>query len=187
VNERAEAFAPASGGFEAALECAGVAFGLGIFLSRSIDRGIGQADHHAPNRSQHAGGFGRANSALILAQSDVQTMVESAFHNPVAALEREHSFGLELFQRETADQINDFPGPLLFLGLRVLALDPGLQSSDQASSRKDHLGGSDFQAFQASDLQTAAVAFPLEDLGLGCGPRGKKAVGYTAFRGFGKG
>jgi len=177
VNERAEAFASASSRFEAALEGAGVAFGLWVFLSSAIDRGIGQADHHAPNRSQDAGGFGRANSALILAQSDVQTMVESAFHNPVAALEGEHSFGLELFQREAADQINDFPGPLLFLGLRVLALDPGLQSSDQASTRKDHPGGSNFQAFQASDLQAAAVAFPLQHLGLGCGPRGKNSVG----------
>ena len=71
MNERAEAFASAAGGFEAALECAGVAFGLGVFLSRSIDRGIGEADHHAPNRSQQAGGFGRAHSALILAQRDV--------------------------------------------------------------------------------------------------------------------
>jgi len=144
VNKRAEALASASSRFEAALEGAGVAFGLGVFLSNSIDGSIGQADHHAPNRSQDAGGFGCANSALILAQSDVQTMVESAFHDPVAALERGHSFGLELFQGQATDQINDFPGPLLFLDLRILALDPGLQSSSQASSRKDHLGGSDF-------------------------------------------
>src|SRR5689334_15013080 len=122
-NQSPEAFASASSRFEAALESASVGFGLGVFLSGSIDRGIGQADHHAPNRSQDAGGFGRADSALIFAQRDVQTMVESAFHNPVAPLEGEHSFGLELFQGEAADQINDFPGPLLFLGLRVLALD----------------------------------------------------------------
>ncbi len=130
MNERVEAFASAASRFEAALKSARVAFGLGVFLSSSIDRGIGQADYHAPNRSQDAGRFGRAHPALILAQRDVQTMVESAFHNPVAALEREHSLGLELFQREAADQIDDFPGPLLFLGLRVLAFDPGFQSSD---------------------------------------------------------
>ena len=87
MNERAEAFASAASGFEAALESASVAFGLGGFHSSSIDRGIGQADHHAPNRTQQPGGLGRANSALILAQRDVQTMVESAFHDPVVALE----------------------------------------------------------------------------------------------------
>ena len=87
MNERAEAFGSASSRSEAALESAGVAFGFGVFLSSSINRGIGQADHHAPNRTQQPGGLGRANSALILAQRDVQTMVESAFHDPVVALE----------------------------------------------------------------------------------------------------
>lgn len=176
VNESPEAFASTSCGFESALESAGIAFGLGIFLSGSINRGIGQTDDHAPNRAEHARGFGSANSALILAEGDIQTMVESAFHDPVAALEREHPLRLELCQGQAADQINDFPAPLLFLGLRVLALDPGLQSSDQAGSGKDDLGGSHFQAFQGSDLQTAAIAFPLQRLGLGRGPRGKNAV-----------
>lgn len=162
--------------FEAALESAGIGFGLGIFLTGSIDCGIGQADHHAANGAKDAGGFGSAHSALILAKGDIQTMVESAFHGPIAALEREHPFGLELLQSQAAHQINDFPTPFLFLGLRILALNPSLQSRRQAGSRKDHLCRSDFQAFQASDLQAAAVAFPLEHLGLGGRPRGKNSV-----------
>ena len=117
-----------------------------------------------------------AYPALILAQSDVQAVVEPAFHNPVAALEREHPLGLELFQGEAAEQINDLASPLHFLGLRVLAFDPGLQASDQPCSWKLDLSGSDFQAFQVSDLQTAAVALPFEGFGLGRRLRGKNAV-----------
>jgi hypothetical protein len=66
-----EAFASTSGRFEAALEAGGVALGLWVFLSASIDSGIGQADHHAANGPEHARRFGSANSALILAQTDV--------------------------------------------------------------------------------------------------------------------
>jgi len=47
-----EAFASAASGLEAALEGAGVAFGLGVLLAGSIDCGIGQADYHAPNRAK---------------------------------------------------------------------------------------------------------------------------------------
>jgi len=71
VDECMEAFASTSGRFEAALEAGGVALGLWVFLSASIDSGIGQADHHAANGPEHARRFGSANSALILAQTDV--------------------------------------------------------------------------------------------------------------------
>ncbi len=43
MNERMESLATAASGFEAALKSAGVAFGLGILLSRAIDRGVGKA------------------------------------------------------------------------------------------------------------------------------------------------
>ncbi len=176
VNKRVEAFASASGGFKAALKSPSVAFGLRVFLSGSVHGGIGQADHHAPDGPQHARGFGSANSALILAQSDVQTMVEPAFDGPVATLEQEHSLGLELLQGQTAHQIDDLSAPSLFLGLRVLTFDASLQSSDQPGSRKEHPCRSYFQAFQASDLQAAAIVFALDHFGLGRGPRGKNSV-----------
>ena len=86
-NQRVETFSSASRRFEATLECAGGAFGLGVFLSRTIDRSVGQADHHTPYRSQYSRGLGCPNPALILAQSDVQTMVEAAFDDPVSPLE----------------------------------------------------------------------------------------------------
>ena len=177
MNECLEAFASAAGGLEAALESPGGAFRFGVFLFGAIDGGIGQADHHAPNRPEHARAVGMAHSALILAQGDVQAVVEPAFHSPVAALEGEHPLGLELFEGEAAEQINDLARPLLFLGLRVLAFDPGLQASGQARSWKADLSGRDFQAFQGADLQTAAVALPFEGLGFGRGLRGKNAVG----------
>lgn len=104
-------------------------------------------------------------------------MVEAAFHHPVAALEREHPLGLELFPRQAAEQKNHFPAPFLFLGLRVLAFDASLQSRRQPSSRKTHLRGSHFLAAQAADFQTAAVVFPLERPGPVVGRRGKNAVG----------
>ena len=176
MNEGMEALAAAASGFEAALESAGIAFGFGIVLASSIDRSIGQTDHHAPDGPEHAGGSGSANTALIFAQSDIQAMVESAFHDPIATLEGEHPQGLELFQGEAAHQINDLPAPLPFLGPWVLAFDPALQASDQPGSWKNNLRRAHFQTFQASDLQTAAVTFPPEHLGLGGGPRGKNAV-----------
>jgi len=40
-----------------------------------------------------------AHSALIFSESDVQAMMESTLHYPVAAFESEHAAGLEFFQR----------------------------------------------------------------------------------------
>lgn len=117
-----------AGGSEAVLETAGVTLGLGIFLARLIHRRVGQAHDHAPNCSQHSRCFGGAHSALILLQRDVQAMVQSAFNDPVTALEGKHSLGLQLLECETAQQINDLSAPFALTLAPVPALDPCLQS-----------------------------------------------------------
>jgi hypothetical protein len=47
-------------------------------------------------------------------------MVQAAFHDPVASLERKHPLGLEFFQGEAAEQVDHFTAPL------AIAFNPGL-------------------------------------------------------------
>ena len=177
-NQRVESFTATAGCAEGILKGAGVALGLGIFLSRSIDRRVGQADHHASNRPQNPCWSGSPDPALIFSQGDIQAMVQPAFDHPIGSLEREHPLGLELLQSQAADQVNGFPAPFAF------ALDPCLQSSGQPSSRKAGLARRHFQALQKANFQASAVVLPFQDPGLGCGLRGKNSVWRTEFRGF---
>lgn len=128
MDERVESFASAAGGLEALLKCAGVAFGFRILFSRAIHRRVGKADDDASNRPQHARRFGRAHPALILSQRDVQAVVQSALHHPIAAFERKHSPGLKCLQTQAADQMDDFPAPFNLLVPALLALDSRFQS-----------------------------------------------------------
>lgn len=117
-----ESLPPTACGAEAFLEAAGVALGLWILAARLIDRRVGQAHHHPPDGSQHPRGGGVSHPALVLVQRDIQTMVEPALNDPVAALEQEHPLGLQLFEGQTAQKINHLAAPL------ALALDPCLQA-----------------------------------------------------------
>lgn len=83
---------------ETLLKAIGVAFGFGIFLALAIDGGVSQAEDDSPNRPQDARRSGSAHPALVFPQGDIQTMVQAAFHDPVASLDREHPLGLELFE-----------------------------------------------------------------------------------------
>ena len=172
-----ESFPSASGRTEAILKTACVALCLGILLSRPINRRIGETDHHASNRPQNPRRPESPYSAQILAQSDVQAMVQPTFHHPVASLEREHSLGMEFFQSQTAHQKDSFPRPF------TLALDPCLQSGGQPCSGKADLNRRHFQALQKANLQASAVALPFQNSGFGRGLRGKNSVWRTEFRG----
>ena len=149
---------------------AGVAFGFGVFLSRSIDGRIGQTDDDASNGSQNTGGSRMPNPAAILLERDIQTMVQPAFDHPIAAFEREHPLSLELFQGQAAEEIDDFPAPF------AASLNTRLQSGGQASSRKAHLAGGHFQALQTPNLETTAVVFAFECPRALGGPRGENPV-----------
>lgn len=165
-----EPFATAPSGSEAFLEGGGVALGLGIFLARLIHCGVGQAHHHPSDRSQGPRRVGSAHSALIFMESDVQTMVQSAFNDPVAALESEHPLGLQLVEGQTAQKINHLAVPF------VITLDPALQAGGQPGSRKPRLTGRDLQALQEANLQPAPVVLPLHHAGSRRGDRGEKPV-----------
>ena len=167
------------GGFEAVLEGAGVVFGFGVLLAGSVDRGIGQADDHAPNRAEDPRRFGCANPAGVFPQGDFQAVVESTLHDPIAPFEPEQSLGLEFRQGQAAHQIHHLARPLLLPGLSVLAFDPGLQLGDQAGPGELDLAGRHFQTLQKANLQAAVVTLPFERTGLGRRPRGKNPVRRT--------
>ena len=85
-----ETLTTAAGGSELFLEGAGVGLGFGIVLARLIHGGVGQTHDYSSDRAKHPRRFGCAHTALVLMEGDVQTMVEPAFNDPVAALEPQH-------------------------------------------------------------------------------------------------
>ena len=147
-------------------------------LTARVDPNLCKTDHDATKEAQCKSGFGVADAALVLAQSDVQSVVEAAFDDPVAALEFEEALRIELLQGEAADEVNDFGGFL------TLAPDPPPQPGDGLGPRKAHLLRGGFLAIQHSDLVAAPVVLPGHRVGAWRGPRGKSAVGSTAWRGF---
>jgi len=148
---------------------------LGVLFSSSIDCGVGQADHHAPDTPQDARCARRAHSALIFAQGNIQAMMQAAFNDPIASLDGEHPLGLEFFQSETAQQMDHFTAPV------TLPFNSRFQARCQASSGKAHLARSDFQAVQKSDFQPATVVLPLEYPRLGRRLRGKNSFFQRVF------
>src|SRR3954470_7143841 len=132
-NQSAQALTPTSSRTEAFLKGAGVALGLGLFLSLPVDRYVSHTDHHPSNRPQDPRWSRSAHSALVFPQRNIQAMVQAAFDNPIASFDGLHPLGLEFFQSKAAHHENHFTGPF------TLALDARLQPSCQPGSRKARL------------------------------------------------
>lgn len=163
---------------EAFLEFAGGDAAARVETETGIHPSLCETDHDATKEAQCKSGIGVADPALVLAQSDVQSVVEAAFDDPVAALEFEAALRMELLQGEAANEVNDF------VGFLTLAPDPPPQPGDGLDSWKVHLLRAGFLAIEHSDLVAVPVVLPGHRVGAWRGPRGKIAVGSTAWRGF---
>ena len=122
--------------------------------------------------------MGRPNPAEVLLHRHVQAMVESALNDPVAALELEHPPGLQLLQRQTAEQKHHFARPV------AGAFNARFQARRQSGPWKAGLAGAHFQALQRPDFQAAPIVFPFDRPGGVAGWRGEKAVVQTGFAGW---
>ena len=123
-NQRLQALATPTCREIALPKAFGVGFGFGIALAGLIHGGIGQTQHDPPDQAQDQRGVGGPDAAEVLWQAHVQAVVQAAFNDPVLAFELEQAPRLQLFQAQTADQIDDFPRPV------AVALDAGLQPGD---------------------------------------------------------
>ncbi len=99
---------PARGGARGHTAPRGSAAGSFV-LARLVHRGIGQAQHDPPEHAQHQGRVGGSHPVEV--HGDVQAVMESAFNDPVAPFELEHSPDLQLLQRQAAEQEHHFSSP----------------------------------------------------------------------------
>ena len=157
-------------GKEALAKAACVAFGLRVDLASLIHSRVGQTDDDPADHPQHARRLGRAHPAEIFLQRHIQAVMEPAFNDPVAALEPEQPFGLQLLQGVARDQIDGLVTRL------PVTKHPRVQARHHLRSRKVHLAGRHGQAVQAADLHSSAVVLLPDDLRARTGARGKKPV-----------
>lgn len=164
---------PTTGRKEALPIALGVGLGFRLALSQMIDGRVGQAEHNSPNGSKHTRGIGIAHAAKVLLHRHIQAVVQPAFDHPVAPLELKHALGVELIQREAADQVDDFVAPFAF------AQHAGVEPRDQTRSREAGLAGRDFDQFKDTDFGAPAVLLLDTDLGARAALRGKNPVRRT--------
>ncbi len=151
------------------LASGGAAFGVGV--ATGFDPDLGKADDHPAEQAEDQGGLGIVNAAVILAQGHVQGMMEAAFNDPIAALEPEKASGIQLFEGQAADEIDDLGGFL------ALAPDSAPEPGNALHSRKAHQGGRGFPAVQHPDFVASPIVLAGHHMGARRGPRGKIAVG----------
>lgn len=149
----------------------GVGLGFGLGLAPVIDGGVAQTEQDPPNGSQDARGVGIAHAAQILLHGQVQAVMQTAFNDPILAFEPQHPLGLQLFQRQAADEVNGFLAPL------ALAQHPGLEPRDQTGSGKARLARVHFDQFEPADFRPPPVVLLNGGLGPGAGFGGKNTVG----------
>jgi len=145
--------------------------GAGIEFAALLQPGLCKADHHPAKQAQGKGRFGMANATVILGEGYVQRVVQAAFDGPVASFKFEQVGRVQLYQGETADEINDFSG------LFALASDSPPQPGDGLNPGKAHLLGGGVPAIQHSDFASAPIVLPRHRVGVRRGLRGKNAVG----------
>ena len=147
---------------ETFLELAGGGPAAGINFTAFLQPDLGEADHHPAQQAQRKGRLGVAHPAVILAQGYIQGMVQAALDDPIAPLEFEKARRIQLFERQAADEINDFGG------LFTLAPNPAPQLGDALNSGKAHLLWAGLPAIQHPDF----VPPPVVLAGHGVGARG---------------
>ena len=139
---------------EALLELARGGPTPGIDFTAFLQPDLGETDRHPAKQAERKSGLGVAHPALILAQSDVQSVMQAALDDPIAAFEFEEACRVQLFQGKATDEINDFGG------LLTLAADPSAEPGDGLRSGKAHLGRGHFLAIQHSNLVSSPVVLP---------------------------
>ena len=177
-NECLEALRAAVAVVEPFLELAGGGPAARVAFAAGRQPRLGKTDHHPAKQAQGKGGLGLAHPAAILAERDVQRMVQAALNDPVAAFELEDARRIQLVEGQAGDEVNDFGGLLAF------APDPAAQFGNGLNSGEAHLRRGDCHTIQHPDFMAAPVVFPGQNMGAHRGRRGKNAVGSTAGRGF---
>jgi len=120
--------------------------------------------------AQRKGRLGMANPTVIFVQGYIQRVVQAAFDDPIAPFESEQASGIQLFQGETADEINGFS---VFL---ALAADASPEPGNGLNPGEAHLLGGNFPAIQHPDFASPPVVLACHRVGLRCGLRGKNAA-----------
>ena len=131
---------------------------------------LGEAYDYPAKEAQGKGRLGMANSTVIFAQGYVQSVMQAAFDDPIAPFESEQASGIQLFQGETADEINGFSGFL------ALAANASPEPGDGLNSGEAHLLGGSFPAIQHPDFVSPPVVLPRHRVGLRRGLRGENAA-----------
>lgn len=141
-----------------------------VDLTALIDPDLGEADHHATKEAQCVSRIGLTHPAVIFAQSDIQSVMQSALDDPVATLELEETSRIEFFEGEAANEINNFGG------FFTVPPNPTSEPGDGLDSRKAHLLRGSLLTIQHANLVSSPVVLPAQGVGLRGRWRGKKAV-----------
>ena len=129
-----------------------------------------EANYYPAKQAQGKGRLGIADPTVIFAQGYVQSVVQAAFDDPIAPFESEQASGIQLFQGEAADEINQFSAFL------ALAPNPPPEPGNGLNPGEAHLLGRNFPAIQHSDFASTPVVLPRHRVGLRRGLRGKNAA-----------
>lgn len=152
------------------MELAGGHSAAGLDFTALLQPGLCETDHHPAKQTQRKSGLGVADPAVIFAQSYIQSVMQAALDDPIATFELEKVCRSQLFESETADEINDFGGLFTF------APDPPPQPRAGLGTGKVHLLRGYFLAIQHSDLMSPPVVLPAQGVGARGGLRGKNAA-----------
>ena len=90
------------------MELAGGHPAAGIDSAAFLQPNLGETDHHPAKQAQGKSGLGVADPAVVFAEGDVQSVMQAALDDPIAAIEFEKVGRIQLFEGETADEINDY-------------------------------------------------------------------------------
>lgn len=129
-----------------------------------------EAYDYPAKQAQGKACLGIAHATVIFAQGYVQSVMQAAFDDPIAPFESEQASGIQLFQGETADEINGFSGFL------ALAANASPEPGDGLNPGEAHLLGGSFPAIQHPDFVSPPVVLPRHRVGLRRGWRGKNAA-----------
>jgi len=151
---------------ESLLELANGHPAAGIDFAALLQPNLCETDHHAAEQAQRKSGLGVADPAVVFAQGDVQSMMQAALDDPIAAFEFEKVGRIQLFEGETADRINDFGA------LPTLVPDPPAEPGDGLISGKAHRLRGRLLAIQYSNRMLSSVVLRAQGVGAPGGPRG---------------
>lgn len=152
------------------MELAGGDPSAGIDFAALLLPCLREADDHATKQAQSERRLGITHPTMIFGEGYVQSVVQSAFDDPIASLESEPAVGVQLFQGKAADEVNDFGG------FFALAADSPPEPGDGLDSGKARQLRGNLPAIQHSDFTSAPVVLARQGMSSRRGPRGKSAA-----------